>query len=274
MKGTAILFFVLIGQISMSGQTIRGRITDEKSNPLPYVSIGIPDSNIGTVSSMDGKFVIDLSGMDKNLILRFSYVGFQNLDLMVGDLRSKGIDTINIKLKESVYRLNEIIIRPDNANPKFLGSKKTGIYTCVWNHAQKGAEIGSLFHITESIILKEFYFHVRTSSCDSIYYRLRIYNGENRYPQDILNTQDIRFISRQKSGWDSVDLSNYNIIVETDFIITLETLDSWSNESKKVTHLSVRGDDAYSFSKESSMAEWAHFGDQMSYRIKYKSLNK
>lgn len=251
-------------------QSVTGLILDEDKNPLPYVNIGIIGMNRGTISTLTGRYQLDISNIPNDNIIRFSSVGFENIDLKIGELKSQQKFTVNIELKKRVFNIDEIVVRPEHIEPMFLGSKKKGIYTCVWNEAKKGAEIGTLFYIDKPIFLDEFMFYIKVNNCDSIYYRLRIYDGKDKHPENILNKKDIWFISKVRKGWESIDIAQYKIRLESDFIVTLETLNCWTSGDDPITQLSVRNVDARSFSRKSSMDKWTHFGDQMSFRMKIR----
>ena len=58
--------------------TIEGITTDASDNrALPFVNIGITNTDIGTISSSDGSFKIKLAeNQDRDAFLTFSYIGY------------------------------------------------------------------------------------------------------------------------------------------------------------------------------------------------------
>ena len=270
MKEKILITILLLLQISVNGQIISGNITDENKKVLPYTNIGVIGLNKGTISSDKGLYSINISNIDKEKTLRFSYVGFKNVDFRIGDLISDKASILNITMKEETFQLDEIVIKPNNEKPVFIGAKKRGRKSWIWSEAIKGAEIGTLFKIDKPTLLKKVYFHVNKNYCDSIYYRLRIYDGTGEFPSKTINNEDIRFISKIKKGWESVDVSDYDIKINTDFIITLETLESWTSGEYRTTHLSVIRKQGNSYSRTSSMAQWTEFGNEMSFKIEIR----
>jgi hypothetical protein len=79
MKKAILLVFILFGQITLNGQTISGRVSDENQNPLPYVNIGIIGLNRGTISCINGRYHIDVSNVDNEKLLRFSAIGYESV---------------------------------------------------------------------------------------------------------------------------------------------------------------------------------------------------
>ena len=88
--------------------TISGKLTDSESgDPLPFASIGIDNTSIGTITNNDGEFDFhyssDLSG--NNLIIRM--LGYEELSL---PLSSYGTDHRNILLNKTSLFLDEVVI--------------------------------------------------------------------------------------------------------------------------------------------------------------------
>lgn len=264
------VLLLLLLHFSVKSQIISGKVMDENKNALPYTNIGIVGLDKGTISSNKGLFSIDISNINKGKILRFSFVGFKSVDFTIGDLISDKVSRLNIIMNKETFQLDEIIIKSNNEEPIYIGAKKRGRMSWIWSESTKGAEIGTLFKINKPTLLKKIYFYINKSYCDSIHYRLRIYDGTEEFPVKIINTKDIRFISKTKKGWESIDISNYDIKIDTDFIITLETLESWTSGKYRTTHLSVSRKQGNSYSKTSSMAQWTEFGNEMSFKIEIR----
>ena len=262
-----IILISLFATVAVNGQTISGTVTDENQKLLPYVNIGIIGLNRGTISNSDGKYYVDISGIDSEKILRFSHVGFEHRDFKIHDLNECEDFTLNVVMKENIFQLKEVIIRTKKTEPIYIGSKRAGRNYWMYDEAINGFEIGTFFQNDKLITLNKFYFHVKRNYCDSIYYRLKIYDIKKDLPNKIINSKDIKFISKLKKGWESVDLYEYNLEVSTNFIITLEVLESWTSGNYRTTHLSASGTSSISYRRPSSMAPWLQFGPGMSFRL-------
>jgi len=81
---------------------IKGKITDEKNNPLSGVSISIAGSKKGTISDEKGNFTIDAK---PGQTLEFSIVGYKTYTLKVGSQTS-----LSIKMQPSVTDLNSVVV--------------------------------------------------------------------------------------------------------------------------------------------------------------------
>ena len=99
-----ILQFLLL---SVSAQvkdiTIKGKITDEKGQPMPYVSVIVKSQpGIGTVSDEGGNFRIKAG---ENDYLVFNFLGYEKQEMAVS-----GKTTITISLKPSIVQMEEVTV--------------------------------------------------------------------------------------------------------------------------------------------------------------------
>src|SRR5690606_29883650 len=86
-----------------SQSQVSGKITDDTGMSLPGVSVKIKDSNIGTVSGVDGNYTLPAAGA--NTVLVFSYLGFETQEVVVGNQ-----STINVTLVPSKSSLEEVVV--------------------------------------------------------------------------------------------------------------------------------------------------------------------
>lgn len=130
-----IVFAFLIFSISNFAQ-IKGTITDEKGNPLPFVSVFEENTYSGTTSNEQGKYQLNVKEVGKNKII-FQYLGFKTQKITVST--DSKTTTLDVKMTEESFALNEVVIDPKN-NPanaiiksaianKKDNSDKTGRYT-------------------------------------------------------------------------------------------------------------------------------------------------
>ena len=82
---------------------VTGKVTNEKGEPLPGVSILIKGTKQGTTTDADGKYAINVA--DTKTILAFSFVGFASQEITVGNKTQ-----INVSLKTESKALDEIVV--------------------------------------------------------------------------------------------------------------------------------------------------------------------
>ena len=89
-------------QTVVSQTKISGKVTDSEGEPLPGVTVVIKGTTNGTITDVDGNYVIEATGDD---VLIFSFIGLQTQEIAVNN-RSE----INIELRSDVIGLNEVIV--------------------------------------------------------------------------------------------------------------------------------------------------------------------
>ncbi|PWB25635.1 DUF5686 and carboxypeptidase regulatory-like domain-containing protein [Flavobacterium sp. HTF] len=107
-----ILFAVLFFSITSFAQ-IKGTITDDKGNPLPFVSVFEENTYAGTTSNELGKYQLNVKEAGKHKIT-FQYLGFKTQKIIVNT--DSKITVLDVKMQEESFTLNEVIIDPKN-NP-------------------------------------------------------------------------------------------------------------------------------------------------------------
>lgn len=108
-----LLFFTSI--VSIFGQGIRGRITNEQGEPVPFANIYIPQLSTGTTSNIDGNFELKLPEGKWEIL--FQYLGYQTqtMALTIG----KTFQEINIRLITQDYRIPEIKVMASGEDPAY-----------------------------------------------------------------------------------------------------------------------------------------------------------
>ena len=87
---------------------IMGLVTDAKTGaPLPFVSVILKNSTVGTVTDNNGKYLIETT--IKSPVIAYSFIGYQTETHPV----SYGqYQTIDVKLKEESFALKEVVVKP------------------------------------------------------------------------------------------------------------------------------------------------------------------
>jgi len=116
---------------------VSGKITDEKGNLLPGVTVMVKGTSAGTISDVNGHY--EMNKVPAGAILEFSFVGMTNQSVKVG---SQSI--VNVSLKEMDTKLNEIVVVGyGTTTKKGLVSSVTSVKT---DELNKGAitDVGQL----------------------------------------------------------------------------------------------------------------------------------
>ena len=124
MKRILFIVLFLILQISFFGQTIEGKITDLKLNPLPAVNISIIDQSGGLISDKDGFYKVNIKA-NRSYAIAFSFIGYQTEKIRIPMLKKGQNYKLNITLKESNIILKDIIIKDQKSRKSNLSRIKT-----------------------------------------------------------------------------------------------------------------------------------------------------
>ena len=112
MRFIKVFLFVLtciILPVSLSAQTVSGKLIDENSQPLPYANVvllSLPDSAFvsGTISGEDGSFTLEATS--ENQIVKISSIGYKTV--------CKPVSPANIgivQLVSDAQMLGEVVVK-------------------------------------------------------------------------------------------------------------------------------------------------------------------
>ncbi|HBK31265.1 MAG TPA: SusC/RagA family TonB-linked outer membrane protein, partial [Porphyromonadaceae bacterium] len=83
-------------------QRIYGTVTDQNGETLPFVTVLVKGTNIGTTTDENGIYEINVPG---NVTLIFSYMGFKDYEIS-----TDGKTKLDVVLLESTVRLGEVVV--------------------------------------------------------------------------------------------------------------------------------------------------------------------
>ena len=117
---------VIVRKLALNQQKkeikITGRVTDEKGEALPGVTVIVKGTQLGTATGMDGKYSLTLPEGKENHILVFTMVGMETKEVVVG--KQTGI---NVVMKDVVSELDDVIVTGyyTQAKNSFTGAART-----------------------------------------------------------------------------------------------------------------------------------------------------
>ena len=230
------LFLVSIG---FSQETIlKGKITDTKNASLPYVNIGIPMKNTGTVSNENGVYKLKISpNTSKNDSVVFSYIGYKTIKMTVAELANQKSALIQMETEEN--QLEEVVFETKKLKDKKLGTTSKGLGLLHYNfyttkekevNDRLSKELGMKFKLKKNCRLEKFNFAISQNEFKTLKFRINIYNLVDDQPKDLLISDNIVFdIKNEKIDWKSIDLNQYNIYLKEeldDFLFTIQWVES------------------------------------------------
>lgn len=222
------IFITILGLLiispKLSGQEIHGFVIDSESEiPLAFVNIGVVDISKGTVTNESGEYILDCEKLPNDCKIQISMIGYESQTFNMSNLKaeSKTIRLVkkSIELDEVTIKWKEIIKKVGTAKT----SKMAGV--CGWGGTDfgKGHELGLLLNLGDKpVMIEDVNLKIRKHSFDTIVFRLHIRSLQNGLPSDELLTENIYLQITKSSGWQQVDLSNYNILISGDVALSIE----------------------------------------------------
>ena len=92
-----------VRQVMQQGITVSGTVTDDTRDPLPGVNVFVRGTTTGTITDVNGKYSIQVTGTQSVIV--FSYIGFVSQEITVGNQTS-----INVIMREDAQKLGEVVV--------------------------------------------------------------------------------------------------------------------------------------------------------------------
>jgi hypothetical protein len=232
----ATLMFVNIG---FSQGVTEGRIVDSQSNkPIPYVNIGIPTGNIGTVSDSNGNFKLQYRS-DNDMVM-ISAIGYRGRQVSVPDLLQAPV----VFLEPITYTMDEIVVEEQALGElKELGYHlKKRRQSIGFGSTLLGTEIGALIRVDRETVVEEAFFTFNRARGEQLLFRVNLYRFENGSAGENLIPENVLVQSPESATTVSVDLSSYNITVQDDILLSLEWVDAVTLEENELQGIAFRAD--------------------------------
>ncbi|MEQ8472030.1 MAG: carboxypeptidase-like regulatory domain-containing protein [Marinoscillum sp.] len=104
-----ILLISMFICIQAHAQSIKGVVMDKEANePLSFTNIGVKGKSTGTISNVEGRFILDQTGLSDLDTVVFSYIGFQTVKKTVAELKEP--EELAVNMNPSTMNLSEVSI--------------------------------------------------------------------------------------------------------------------------------------------------------------------
>ena len=94
-------------QEEKKSKTITGKVSDERGNVLPGVTVIIKGTNLGTATDADGKYKLEIPS-DGEQVLIFSFVGMKTQEVTIGSKTQ-----LDVKLLEDSETLEDVVVKSE-----------------------------------------------------------------------------------------------------------------------------------------------------------------
>jgi hypothetical protein len=121
MKHSGSFFFIfLLCIISVKGATISGTVTDSQKNPVPFCSVYLKGTTIGSTANVDGKYSIDAGAGVYEVVFRS--IGYKLFAQKI-TVTSENIE-LNVSLEPEAYQLKEAMVNASAEDPAYAIMRK------------------------------------------------------------------------------------------------------------------------------------------------------
>jgi hypothetical protein len=226
------------------------------------VNIGVVGGQKGTVSDSRGMFSLDLSQQQNQDTLRISMIGYHSISVTIDDFKmahQQNMDGLIIELIRKSIVLKEVIVTPHEFKEKSVGSK--GNFGTVAFESNEdtilASEIGTVMKVKRApALIRDVNIVFRGNSYDdSILFRINIYSMNNGVPGENILTEPIYVNTDIKKGILTINIEEYNLYVDNDFMVALEWLEERGEKDVRFG-IGLKGK---SFMRAAPEGEWDRF---------------
>ena len=250
--------FLLCIPVLNAQYILQGRIIDALTKePLPFVNIGVLKKELGTVSNEDGFFFLEVPDVFAKETLRFSMIGFDERDFQVADLEAILLSNNTLVLAEQTTFLEEVVLTAEKKwNTRVSGNATTSkLLITGFTSNQLGNEIALFVKVKKTpAYIEGIQFSVVENIYPEVRFRVNVYSSEYRFPDENILKENIFVTLKQSEGIISVDLKEYDILVDDDVFISLEWIDEDLGSEGLWFSAGVFGKSIYA--RSTSQAEW------------------
>jgi hypothetical protein len=235
---------LLIITCGLNAQTLTGTLKDATTGEtLPFVNLGLLNKNIGTVSDDNGVFNLAVPKVTDNDTVRISTIGYGTKNIPLAAFQKQLKDNPIVLMEEEATQLEELVITNEKPEEEavlkdyVMGNLTKSQRTSVGFTSNKlGNEIGMMMKI--SVIptqLKTFSASLTSVNNPKLKMRLNFYSLKDGMPDKLIIKENIIVVPPPGSTIMEVDLTPYNIVVDGNFFVSLE----WIESSKKAVTFSA-----------------------------------
>ena len=231
-----LLIFTSFIANSQKAFVFSGKVMDSKNIPIPYCPIYITNLNIGTSTDTNGIFSVKIPQGFQDTA-QISMLGYKK-HIRYFSSDNNYINCI-INLTDSVYSLNEVIVKPRKYKTYLPVKSKPVRVKDFYTTIGEISEVAQLFfnQISETSYLKGIYFYRSQfeQGQSRTYFRLKVYKAnEDKSPSStMLNNKDIIAFTEQ-NGYNLINLSDFMILIPKGyFYLSIEWLKIKGNEDTR-----------------------------------------
>ena len=154
------------------GHLLKGRIINQDGVSIEYVAVGIPGKGIGTISSADGIFELEIPEGETDSL------EFQHVSYLTGRIpASEYMHTDTMCVTLTGNEIETAVVYPDSFKEKTLVSKGARFPMAYGSFRpdSRGTEVGSNVKVKKPFIIRKFSFKVARCTIEGTKVSLNVY---------------------------------------------------------------------------------------------------
>lgn len=184
-KAIIMMMFALVAMTGQAQITLKGSIINERGEKIEYVSVGLEEDSIGTISDANGNFTIEIPANRKNDLV-FTHVSFQKA-IVPYETYANG-QQLTVTMKDKVVELAEVVVGKKNKPQKIAGKAVSGPTASFRGKGKvDGTEWGPVFKSKKDYVISDILLTVKSSSYQWCVLSFNIYEIQGSKFVNILN---------------------------------------------------------------------------------------
>lgn len=245
MKNYFTLLMIVLVNVVFAQKVEIKIVSKHDQNPIPYVKVGIENSDKGFMANQEGEALYDFSSLDKNAYLIVDAIGYEKFIVKISEfIESNHI----IELSPDIINLQETVIynrkkfKEKNFGPK--SKSKNVFFNIAPNDSEEKESLKEIAVFINSGSKRAKILRVNINFSKYEYdielpFRIVIYKNNLGIPGEVINVNDILGNFSKEKIIDQVftiDLEEYDLWIDESFYVGIQLLD---NELKESVNLSA-----------------------------------
>jgi hypothetical protein len=171
-----------------------------------------------------------------------------------------------ITLDEAAYQMDEVFVYGEKFKGRKLRERILGNETESRNNKTGfdanllGNEMGIVIKTKRRpTFIKDFSIYITDNDYNTFKFRINFYNLRNGLPDQNILKENIIVTSSMKEGKLTVDLSQYNIVVEDDFFVSMEWIEDMGDHGLFFS-TDISGGASPTITRTTSQGKWRDVG--------------
>lgn len=253
--------FIFLATANLSAQKISGTIFSEKHHPVADARIGIENEDTGSITNEEGKYVVDLTGIDKNRILKVYVNGYEPFHMKISDFEA--LPEYDISLSKKAVEIENVNIIPKKYTEKNFGTRNSKRAYCGYD----SQDLKKIFREYAIKIKNQRKLKVKKINLNLSSYAIEqpitlifdIQNSAGDFPGESMINETLKLRITKEDILDntvSLDLNDKSIWLNSDFFVSVRTSEDFKGKL-------FLGGNIFAFSKNTYyrnyFGEWKKF---------------